>query len=228
MPAERRGARALAMAALGARASDARGGAMRRQPCLLLLAQAATARPARVRRCDARGIVGYICMYTCPQVRYGWDDAAEINQLLASESRGANYELRVRWRSSEELHVLCNHRGAAAAARLLTHALGASVDTSVLQPPQPPAADEAGGGEAAGRSGREAAGGDAASRREEVKAKAQRGASGGAAALRRTLGGLEGMVMHLQVSCLYSNTTLALQQHNPCALAQGVCSQSLC
>jgi len=105
----------------------------------------------------------------------------------------------VRWRSSEELHVLCNHRGAAAAARLLTHALGASVDTSVLQPPPPAAADEAGGGDAARTSGREAAGGGAASRRGGATAKAQRGASGGAAALRRTLGGLEGMVMHLQV-----------------------------
>ena len=158
-----------------------------------------------------RGTVLYIYI----QVRYGWDDAAEIHQLLAAESSGASYELRVRWRSSEELHVLCNHRGAAAAARLLTHALGASVDTSVLQPPPPPAADEAGGGEAAGRSGREAAGGDAASRRDEVKAKAQRGAPGGAAALRRTLGGLEGMVMHLQVG-------FALPEHN-CAGAQSLC-----
>ena len=76
-------------------------------------------------------------IYTYAQVRYGWDDTAEINQLLAAESRGANYELRVRWRSSEELHVLCNHRGAAAAARLREHALGASVDTSVLQTPPP-------------------------------------------------------------------------------------------
>ena len=158
-------------------------------------------------------------IYTYAQVRYGWDDTAEINQLLAAESSGANYELRVRWRSSEELHVLCNHRGAAAAARLLTHALGASVDTSVLQPPPPPAADEAGGGEAAGRSGREAAGGDAASRRDEVTPKAQLGVSGGAAALRRTLGGLEGMVMHVQVGSACSPTQSLCSSHNPCARA---------
>ena len=158
-------------------------------------------------------------IYTYAQVRYGWDDTAEINQLLAAESSGANYELRVRWRSSEELHVLCNHRGAAAAARLLTHALGASVDTSVLQPPPPPADDEAGGGEAAGRSGREAAGGDAASRRDEVTPKAQLGVSGGAAALRRTLGGLEGMVMHVQVGSACSPTQSLCSSHNPCARA---------
>ena len=103
---------------------------------------------------------------------------------------------------SEE-SLLCNHRGAAAAMRLLQHGLGAGVDTSVLQPRRrrgPPKRRSEGARGARGREGGQGGGGGGK----------PSGASGGAMALRRRSRASR-MAVHVQIG-LTAPSLLVLTQ----------------